>query len=71
MRPIHLTFLIFIGLGCCFLPWPYVQLRSSCHRSNWSTPSFFSTTFQNSQGTLHLFPECPTFSSIYSYVPNV
>ena len=48
--------------GCSISPWLYViHLHFSQDRSDWSSPSFFSTTFQNFSGISDLFSVVSTF----------
>ena len=48
MWSIHLAQRVLLYVGYHFPPWLYVTLlRFSHDRSNWSSPSFFSTTFRN------------------------
>jgi len=49
-------------LGCSFSPWPYViLLHFSRNGSKRSSPSFFSTTLHNFQGTSGLLSEVYMF----------
>ena len=48
-------------------PWLYVILHFLHDWSNWSSPFFSSTTFQNFQVFLIYYPKCPGFSTIRCY----
>ena len=52
------TLLILLYVECFFSPWLYViYLHFSHDRSNWTSPSFSSTTFQNFPGISDLLSE--------------
>ena len=51
--------------------WIFLTLQFSRGRSNWSSPSFYSTTFQNFPGISELLPECLSFNTTQSYAPKV
>ena len=60
-----------LHVGYSFPPSLYVTLLHFSHdRSNWSSPSFSSTTFQNFQVFLIYFPTRLTFSTKQSHVPD-
>jgi hypothetical protein len=62
MRPIQLPFLLFIVCMIFLSSLPSVSLLNFSHdRSNWSSLSFSSTTFQNFPGVSDLLPEAPKF----------
>ena len=62
MCPIQLAFLFLLYVGYSFFSWLCVILpHFSQDRSNWSSPFFFSTTFQNFSGISHPLPEVSKF----------
>ena len=69
MWPIHLAFRFLIACRIFLAHWLEATLLHFSHnRSNWSSPSFYSTTFQN---FLIYCPKRPSFSTIQNYAPNV
>ena len=51
MRPIQLAFFILLYAGCSFPPWILVIIHNFSHNQyNCSSPSSYSTTFQNFRG---------------------
>jgi hypothetical protein len=56
LRPIQLTFLLFFVYRTFLSPW-LSEIHCSHDRSNWSSPSFSSNTFQNFPGISNLRTE--------------
>ena len=61
MWPTQLAFLYLFHIGYFSAPWLYVIRLFSHDWSNWSSPSFSSTTFQNLTGVSDLLPETSKF----------
>jgi hypothetical protein len=75
-RYVICTLLILLYAECFFSPWLYVIFLHSSHdRSNWTSPSFSSITFQNIPGIFYLLSEmsevqhhtklCSNFTSFF------
>ena len=63
---------ILLCVGFSFPSWLFVILLYFSHVwTNWSSPSFSSTTLQNFQCISNIFPKCPSFSTVKSYAQNI
>jgi hypothetical protein len=64
----QLAFLCSLCVGYSFPPWLYVTLLNFSHdRSNWSSPSFTSTTFKNFPIISEILSDESSFSTQYQF----